>query len=731
MSERVPLKVEIDIQQALQALAEVQGTTDDLSETTITVDGDGSEAEGAVEGVSDSLDSLEGSGDGVTDAINDSFDKTADSAKNFEGVTEQLTGTLNTAASAVGTIQGPLGPLAGRLSTASTLINKVSTSIKGATLSTRAFTVALAATGIGAIIVALGALFQAFRTTQRGQDAFRRAIEPLKFLFGTFFGVLQDFSFFLVDKFKDAWNDPIGAIQDLGNAIWENIVFRFESLMKFAPAVGKALKGVFTLDRNLIAEGANDAAAALVDATTGVENTAEATANLFNDIKEGSKDAIEAGREIAELEIELDELRTKQQSTLANLRDEYEQQRLISRDATLSEEEQLRALDEAVKIRKEIAVAEREELELQLAIAKARAEANDTDNEALREIDRLEAEIVQTNSNQNRELGRLVRRRGTLIDQIDASLEKEDEYGQLLEDTFASLDENIDLGAELDLEIPMGSIQYVEKQISSLNEQINEATSDSERRRLAILRNSYKEQLDEYKSTTDVIVEETDRANDAIMGIVESSADAFANSLFLANEYSVQELELKRHNLREQEADLKESLKNQEISQEEYTLRIAELNNKQLEVEQNLNEARENRFQRALGSMVDAAGEAVREILAEFAKLAVIEFFAGVLGIPSPKKTSDSLLGNLLGFARGGSFYTDGPTPIMVGDNPGGVERVDVTPISSPNYEGPKRGESITNVTLQGNLKVGMGELVFELRDQLNQEKNLGGNGSV
>lgn len=47
-------------------------------------------------------------------------------------------------------------------------------------------------------------------------------------------------------------------------------------------------------------------------------------------------------------------------------------------------------------------------------------------------------------------------------------------------------------------------------------------------------------------------------------------------------------------------------------------------------------------------------------------------------------------------FALGGDFITRGPTPIIVGDNPGGVERVQVTPISSPNINGPQGGSNIT-----------------------------------
>ena len=64
-------------------------------------------------------------------------------------------------------------------------------------------------------------------------------------------------------------------------------------------------------------------------------------------------------------------------------------------------------------------------------------------------------------------------------------------------------------------------------------------------------------------------------------------------------------------------------------------------------------------------------------------------------------------------FARGGSFITSGPQSIMVGDNPGGRERVDVTPLSSPNFDGPQGSEVTVNI--MGNV-IGTEEFV---RDSL------------
>jgi hypothetical protein len=46
--------------------------------------------------------------------------------------------------------------------------------------------------------------------------------------------------------------------------------------------------------------------------------------------------------------------------------------------------------------------------------------------------------------------------------------------------------------------------------------------------------------------------------------------------------------------------------------------------------------------------------------------------------------------GGIERLAAGADFVTNGPQMVMVGDNPGGKERVQVTPLSSPNINGPK-----------------------------------------
>ena len=54
--------------------------------------------------------------------------------------------------------------------------------------------------------------------------------------------------------------------------------------------------------------------------------------------------------------------------------------------------------------------------------------------------------------------------------------------------------------------------------------------------------------------------------------------------------------------------------------------------------------------------------------------------------------------------ASGADFETSGPQMMLVGDNPGGRERVQVTPLSSPNIEGPQGGGANVTVNISAPL---------------------------
>ena len=92
---------------------------------------------------------------------------------------------------------------------------------------------------------------------------------------------------------------------------------------------------------------------------------------------------------------------------------------------------------------------------------------------------------------------------------------------------------------------------------------------------------------------------------------------------------------------------------------------------------------------------------------------------AMVAGIGTAQASAAVAANPIPTFATGGDFVTSGPQNIMVGDNPGGRERVQVTPLSSPNVAGPQGGGSIT-VNVSGNL-MSSEYVEEELSDQIKE----------
>ena len=109
----------------------------------------------------------------------------------------------------------------------------------------------------------------------------------------------------------------------------------------------------------------------------------------------------------------------------------------------------------------------------------------------------------------------------------------------------------------------------------------------------------------------------------------------------------------------------------------------------------------------ALGAAEEASKRAATTFISSEIQKAVSKWIASMLESSGPLAwltaplalAGGAAFGSLMGsaierisFAQGGDFVTSGPQSILVGDNPGGRERVSVEPLSSPNINGPKGG---------------------------------------
>tara|TARA_R110002020_G_scaffold168120_1_gene356816 strand:- start:6157 stop:7905 length:1749 start_codon:yes stop_codon:yes gene_type:complete len=83
-------------------------------------------------------------------------------------------------------------------------------------------------------------------------------------------------------------------------------------------------------------------------------------------------------------------------------------------------------------------------------------------------------------------------------------------------------------------------------------------------------------------------------------------------------------------------------------------------------------------------------------------KIMELSFPLNLILAATAGKTIDKLYSGITAAQYGADFVTDGPQMMMVGDNAGGREHVSVTPLGTPNLDGPQ-GQGIV-LNIQGNI---------------------------
>lgn len=212
---------------------------------------------------------------------------------------------------------------------------------------------------LGLIVGALGAMFQAFKKTERGAELLARVSGVLSGLFSAFVGIVDQ----LAGKIVAAFEDPQQAVKDLWAAIKENIVNRFEGLIDLFQAVGKGLKGIWQIDLQKIAEAAREAGTALIQFGTGLD--AGGQKDLSDALTETTRALEEQAKAFARLASAQRAVRKENRALSRELEEITTRAELYSRiaaDTTASFREQAEAVEIAQK-----AIEEKARLELQIA----------------------------------------------------------------------------------------------------------------------------------------------------------------------------------------------------------------------------------------------------------------------------------------------------------------------------------------------------------------------------
>ena len=309
------------------------------------------------------------------DELNDSIKDTGKDAKNTQDSLNTITG-------------GAVGRF-----------NALKTNVLGAVKSFKSLRVAIIASGIGALVLAVVALGQAFTRSEAGQNKFAKLMGVIGSIINNLLDVLADLGEALIKAFED----PQQAIKDFGNLIKENISNRLEGLAELIPALGRAIKLLFSGE---FAEAGKVAANATGKVVLGVENVVEKTQAAINKTKEFVKELEEEARiaaKIADDRAEADKIerkntveRAKADREIADLRFKAEQ-----RDK-FSVSERIKFLEEASALEEEITNQEIEAARLRFEAKKLENSLSKSTKEDLDEQAQLEAQLIGLNTSKLR-----------------------------------------------------------------------------------------------------------------------------------------------------------------------------------------------------------------------------------------------------------------------------------------------------------------------------------------
>lgn len=250
------------------------------------------------------------------------------------------------------------------------------------------FKIALLATGIGAIVVAIGALAAGFLSTQRGVDAVNKVLIPLKVVMQRLWGIVQELGTAIVDAFSN----PQQTIKDLWQALKENIINRITGIADQFKALGKIISSAFSLDWEGVKEGAAEFGESTLQVMTGVDDlTGKVTAG-FKSLGAEISLAADEGARLAEIKKELEELAITTALEEGKLSRTFQEQREILNDVNKSNKERLIAANKAIEASGRSKDLKLQELALLIEEQQLKMKQNDSDREAQLELAKLQAQ---------------------------------------------------------------------------------------------------------------------------------------------------------------------------------------------------------------------------------------------------------------------------------------------------------------------------------------------------
>ena len=284
---------------------------------------------------------------GTTTKLNRNLKATSSTAKATAASGQSLNATMST-------MGGTAGVLAGAM-------NTLKASLTGVIASLRTLKGAMAATGIGALILGVVALKEAFTSSEEGQNRFAKIMGVL----GALIGNVRDGLAKLGDNIIYVFTNPLESLKKFGKLLMDNVINRFMGMVELIPALGKAVSLLF---KGEFKEAGKTAADAVGKVVLGVESVTDkindATKATTKFIEEQKKEAKQAAQ-VADMRAKADVIERNLLVERSKLESDIAELRLKARkENEFSAKERKEALLEAQKLEDTLLDKETKALEL-------------------------------------------------------------------------------------------------------------------------------------------------------------------------------------------------------------------------------------------------------------------------------------------------------------------------------------------------------------------------------
>lgn len=311
-------------------------------------------------------------------------------------------------------------------------------SLKGMTGAAKAFI----ATPLGAVLAALILAYQTIKTalssTAAGQMKLTQAT-------GYLTGVLNQLKEIVVtvgNALFKAFSNPKKAIQDLWQAVKENVVNRFKAVGDMAGALGKVMKAAFTFDWDGVKTGLSELTESFIQFGTGIDNLPGKVGKWVGSVNDAAKESATIATETKNLEIEVSKWQTRNQQLeqqKAKARGQMYNSSLSTAERKKAKEDFEKALNEQIAMEAKFADKRIELQKRSMALTSNTIEDENTlrDLEAQREA--IETRRVSEMASLERRSGSLENQEGRTAQAAVTAAEKRLEAQRKLGDMEADL----------------------------------------------------------------------------------------------------------------------------------------------------------------------------------------------------------------------------------------------------------------------------------------------------